>query len=117
MATLGAKAWNALAEQCRQEDMDGLLYRRCIATEISIPDAVLAGLRESYRFTAAHNFVVRQELSGVLEAMSEKGFEVLLLPGAALLPYYPDPGCRSMDDIDILVQPGEFGAVKAFLHN
>ena len=56
LATLGAKAWNALAEQCRQEDMDGLLYRRCIATEISIPDAVLAGLRESYRFTAAHNF-------------------------------------------------------------
>ena len=116
LATLGAKAWNVLAEQCRQEDRDGLLYRRCIATETLIPDAVLAGLRESYRFTAVHNFVVLQELSGLLEAMSEKGLEVLLLPGAALLPYYPDPGCRPMDDIDILVRPGEFGAVKAFLH-
>ena len=87
LATLGTKSWHALAEQCRQEEVDGLLYRRCVATETIIPDAVLPGLRESYRFTAAHNFVALQELSGVIEAMAKKGLEVLLLPGAALLPY------------------------------
>ena len=116
LAKLGDKSWDALAEQCRQEQMDGLLYRPCVATETSIPDVVLPGLQESYRFTAAHNFFALQEFGAVIEAMSEKWLEVLLLPGAALLPYYPDPGCRPMDDIDILVRPGEFGAVKAFLH-
>jgi hypothetical protein len=47
-----------------------------------------------------------QGLKEVLEALAAVGLGVLVLPGAALLPRYPDPGCRPMDDIDVLVEPG-----------
>jgi hypothetical protein len=69
-----------------------------------------------YRETAAHNMVALQTAAGdVLEGARRAGLDTLVIPGASLLPLYPDLGCRPMDDIDILVRPGQMDALRDFL--
>ena len=93
---LDIKGWKTLLGHAHQEQLDGLLYLQCAAADTDMPEEIRARLRGRYWRTAEDNVVALQELGGVLERLAENGFEVLLMPGAALLPLYPDPGCRPM---------------------
>ena len=47
----------------------------------------------------------RSPVPSVLAELVRQGVEAIVLPGVPLLAFYPDPGCRPMDDIDLLVRP------------
>ncbi|MBI2504936.1 MAG: nucleotidyltransferase family protein [Candidatus Latescibacteria bacterium] len=113
LAQLGADQWEGLVSPAAEEGLEGLFYQRCTAESVALPHALGDNWRSSYRQTAEVNFAALQRLGGLLAAMGAE--QVLLLPGAALLPFYPDPGCRPMDDLDLLVRPEVAGRFRDLL--
>ena len=112
-AALDEPQWAPLALAAAVEDVEGLLYRNCRTATIVMPAATAAAWGQAYRLGAARVFHVLAELHRLLTGLDQAGLEVLVLPGAALLPLYPDPGCRPMDDVDLLARPGTLAAVAA----
>ena len=102
---LAADQWEGLADPAAEEGLGGLIYQRCVAASVVLPPALGRRWQHEYRQTAGSNFAALQRLGGLLGAMKTSSPAVLLLPGAALLPFYADPGCRPMDDLDLLVRP------------
>ncbi|MCC7261210.1 MAG: nucleotidyltransferase family protein [Candidatus Latescibacteria bacterium] len=105
LTQLGAGEWGQLAAVAEEEGLEGFYYQRCTAASLVLPASLSRTWQGSYRQTAAANFAALQRLGRVLARVEGGAGQVLLLPGAALLPYYPDPGCRPMDDLDLLVRP------------
>lgn len=116
LAALGPAGWEALVDCAFQEGTEGLLYHRCAAAMIRLPETIRGRLDAAYRQVAQHNIVALRQLGDVLAGLSERGVEVVVLPGASLLGLYPDPGCRPMDDIDILARPEDMATTRDFLH-
>ena len=114
LAQAGSETWSGLVELAAYEGMEGLLYYHCAAGGMEIPGAHLTQLQSSYRRVAEHNCIAGATLAPLLEAMATAGLDVLILPGASLLPLYPDPGCRPMDDVDLLVPADQLSAAAAF---
>jgi len=68
----------------------------------------LERLSNARRLTAAHNLLKRHELERVLAALQERCIPALALKGAVLaFTAYPDPSCRPMADLDLLVPPSK----------
>jgi hypothetical protein len=112
---LSRASWKELDECAVEEGVEGLLYQRLVSQGLAMPDPVRRRWQAAYRESAQRTFAALQELDRALPGLRSEGLEVLVLPGAALLGLYPDPGCRPMDDVDVLVRPGEEGAVGAGL--
>lgn len=102
---LAGMAWPALTPAAAEEGLEGFFYQRCRAAAVELPPVLSRRWQRAYRRSAALGFGALQGLGRVLARLGEGGGPVLLLPGAALLPLYPDPGCRPMDDLDLLVRP------------
>ncbi|MFA6111832.1 MAG: nucleotidyltransferase family protein, partial [Candidatus Latescibacterota bacterium] len=104
-------AWSGLLEAAAVEELEGLLYHRCRSLGLTLPAEADQRWGEAYRSTAARTLDLLAELERLLAGLAAAGIEVLVLPGAALLPLYPDPGCRPMDDLDLLAPPGTLATV------
>lgn len=92
------------------EGLEGLLVARAVAGT-----TVPSSWRRAHARRAAATTVALQELAGALRALAQQGQIVALLPGAALLRFYPDAGCRPMDDVDLLCEPGRVTLVAQAL--
>lgn len=70
---------------------------------------LLDGLRDAYRYQALHTTVVLESGARAVEALAGAGIEVLPFKGMALFRagVYTDPGARAMEDVDLLVAPGD----------
>jgi hypothetical protein len=77
--------------------------------------SVPAAWKQMHAATAATTTIALQELAAALRELHAQGFEVLMLPGAALLRLYPDGGCRPMDDVDLLCPPDHLDAIAQAL--
>jgi len=65
-------------------------------------------LRGIYRHTWFSNQARLAKLVQVSNVLAEAGVEVIVLKGVALAyGFYPNPGVRPMDDLDILVRPAQ----------
>ena len=80
-----------------------------------MPATFAHALARRYRQTAQENVIRVRQLSGVLESLRRVEIVSIVLPGAGLLPLYPDPGCRPMDDIDLLASPAKLPELRAHL--
>lgn len=69
----------------------------------AIPGVVRERLRQDYFTATAQAVVVEQQLGQVLEALTLAGIPVVVLKGAALAAFYPDPVLRIYNDLDVLV--------------
>jgi hypothetical protein len=67
------------------------------------------------RQIADENFRAWKRLERLLSDLAARDLSLVIMPGAALMALYPDPGCRAMDDIDVLIQPGQAAHVKECL--
>lgn len=114
---LTPQGWEALAGQAGHEGLEGLFYRRCAEAGAALPRSLQACWRARYRRVAQDNFAALQRVGELVAGMETEGLAVLLMPGAALLPLYPDPGCRPMDDVDLLVRVTEVPRLRAFLQS
>lgn len=77
--------------------------------EAHLPKDVRDTLSELYQLNLARNEQLRQQLIEVIQKLNGAGIAPLLLKGAmALMGHlYPDPGCRMMGDLDLLLPESE----------
>ena len=75
------------------------------------------GLRLDHRRNLARNLVLVQEVNALLSAFDDAGISAAPLKGidAVMEDVYPDPGARTMSDLDVLVDPSAGGAAEALL--
>jgi hypothetical protein len=102
-------------EAAAAEGIEGLFYRRCLEAGIKLPALIEAEASNAYRRVAENNLSAWMALSRLGASCGGNDGDFLVLPGAACLPFYPDLGCRAMDDIDLLVRPGGWHAVEKAL--
>lgn len=105
LPALDEDEWAICGEFAAEEGLEGLLYWRCMRAGIEMPLEVHYVWRTEYWGWAMDNFAALQGLELVLCEFERRGIETVVLPGAPLLTFYPDLGCRPMDDIDLLVRP------------
>ena len=109
--------WPNLASQAAIDGVDSWLYVHSLRSQTPVPEIARRTLETAYREIAAANCIRVDALGSLMTELMDAGLDVLLMPGASLLPLYPDPGCRPMDDVDLLARPGHFPGISAFLHS
>ena len=79
-----------------------LVYRRL--SEAGVDEPLLPRLKGIYRHTWSKNQVLLENLRVVTEKLREEGVEVLIVGGAARLPYYDEVGVRTISEFELLVR-------------
>lgn len=101
--------WKSVLPLARRHGVLPLLYweitRRQAAGlwNLSVPGEVYETLRRDFYAAAARAMVAERQLAQVLQALSEAGVSTLVVKGAAMGAYYPDPALRSYGDLDVVV--------------
>lgn len=112
-----AGEWSSLASQAESDGVDGWLHVHCLRAGTPVPEVARRTIEAAYRQIAATNCIRINALGPLMVELTDAGLDVLLMPGASLLPLYPDPGCRPMDDVDLLARPGHLPGIAGFLHS
>jgi len=111
--SFSARRWNALANQAHLEGVGPLLYWTLSRSGkfSSLPAETRDFLRFSYAGTSIKNQQIFKELELLSRLFQDAGIAVVALKGVCLaLTVYPDPGLRSMGDLDLLVSNEKLAA-------
>ena len=93
----------ALAENLK---LSALLYRVLQDAGCALPAPLQARLANAYRATLGRSVRCRRALTDIARAFADAGVPLVVLKGLVLAEtVYPDPGCRVMSDLDLLVRP------------
>ncbi len=101
--------WQGVLTLARRHAVLPLLYweitRRQAAGlwDFSVPGELYEKLRRDFLAAAARAMVAERQLAQVLQALAEAGVSTLVVKGAAMGAYYPDPALRSYGDLDVVV--------------
>ena len=93
----------ALARIAEAHDLGGIVYAQCRRWAEMLPGA--GALRSDFLNDAAMSVNRADILRDIVRAFSEAGIPVIVMKGAVLREYYPEPALRSMGDIDLVVRP------------
>jgi len=108
--------WNTLPTQAEKHGLTPLLYVHLQAVGIPIPDSIKAQLQTRAMQHSHANKVRAKTLAEILDAFQIAGIDALVLKGAALAHLvYPEPGSRSMRDVDLLVSKSQARQAQALL--
>lgn len=108
--------WNALLVRAEDEGVGPLLYRNLRSDPGAVPAAALEGLRRSFLRNLARNTVLYRELELFLATVRRDGLRAALTKGARLaLDVYPDLALRPFWDVDFVVHPADWPAVRRVL--
>jgi hypothetical protein len=103
----------------KEEGVAPSLYHSLARHGADLPPPVtdhLPALQAEYYQSVARNASYLFELSGILAEFSRAGIPVIVLKGAAIaLTLYPDPGLRSMNDIDLIVRRSDFESAYSIM--
>jgi hypothetical protein len=111
--------WPALVELATHEGTAPLLHShlRRLDLLLEVPPAARARLTDVARSVWAVNTVLASHWGEAIAALGTAGVEAITLKGMALAhTVYPEPGCRPMADIDLLVRPAARAAALDALH-
>lgn len=73
-----------------------------------VPAAFRSRLEQAYRKTLLTNTVLMRTTAGVIAGLRRNGIEPVVWKGAVLADsFYPDPGCRWLGDIDLVIQASQ----------
>ena len=115
LAELSPIQWTKLSDLAIEDGVAGWFYWHSMDVQMELPEEVALAWGREYRHCAEANFVALHKLSAVLTLLNAEGIEPIVMPGAPLLAVYPDPGCRPMDDIDLLITEEQAPATAALL--
>ncbi len=113
-----APDWERLRQLAVREGLHGLLLAnlRKLSLEEAMPAPVQQALREREARTAAWNTIMLEELGALLQASGAEEVPLIVLKGAALLePVYGSITLRPLEDLDVLVDPGDLGRADGVL--
>jgi hypothetical protein len=108
--------WNTLPTEAENHGLTPLVYTQLQAAGVSIPAEVQQQLQARAMQHSHANRVRAKTLAEVLAAFQAAGIDALVLKGAALAYLvYPQPGLRSMRDVDVLVSKSRARQAQALL--
>ncbi len=105
--------WPVLVDLATREGIAPLLHSQLGRLDLlrRLPPASRARLTDIARNVWAANAVLASHWGEATAALRAAGVETITLKGMALAQtVYPEPGCRPMADIDLLVRPADRGA-------
>lgn len=77
--------------------------------------AAAVELRQAYRYATIWAAVHEHQVQQAISALQAAGVEPLLAKGWAIARWYPEPGLRPYEDIDLCVRPEQQAAAQAAL--
>jgi hypothetical protein len=107
--------WEVLAKLASRHGVSPLLFWRLDHAQrqedraFGVPAEVSDRLRTDFYAAAAQGMVAERELANVLGMQAEAGVPVLVVKGAALRSFYPDPALRYQGDLDLVVPEAQLG--------
>ncbi len=111
--TFSAADWDQVVLVAERHAVSPLLYARAQASSmpIAVPDAVREAWRLSFLQHAARNALLYGELREILNRFQAAGIPSIVLKGGCLAAtVYAHIGHRPMNDLDLLVPPGQLVA-------
>lgn len=108
--------WSGLVGLAERHRVAGLTYRRLADGPLAgrIPGAQAERLRAAYAQTAFRNALMFRQTAELLRALAARGIETMLLKGIHLARFvYPEPGLRSMADVDLMVRRDRLAEAEA----
>ncbi|MBI5893811.1 MAG: nucleotidyltransferase family protein [Deltaproteobacteria bacterium] len=88
----------------RDNNVSQMLYP-VLKKSQNLPDRFIDELKRDYLSTAAKNTLIYREFKRVVNALTEKGIDVMAMKGIALAELtYKDIGLRGMSDVDLLIR-------------
>ena len=114
--TASVRDWDRALGRAEEEGIRPLLYWNLRDNPGAMPVSVLDTLRLSYLRNLARNTQVYRELELFLESVRRAGLRVALTKGGRLaLDLYPDVALRPFWDVDFIVHPSDWPALKGIL--
>ncbi len=96
--------WERIYVQARSHGVAPLLYRTLIADGVLADQQIVERFKTSYYQAFAQALFFHEEVKKISASLKPTKTPVMLLKGAYLAhSVYPDPGCRPMSDLDLLV--------------
>jgi hypothetical protein len=115
---LSFSAWDELLNTSLRSGVAPLLYERIKRKSYvnQIPVYILDVLKQAYLINAAKNLIARKQLNEILYILEVNQIPVILLKGSTLaFTVYDNPACRTMSDLDIMVQESDIPKVLTSL--
>jgi hypothetical protein len=104
-------SWDRLADIYNEERLAPLLAYRLRADDFPAAEEFKGKLRPRVPDVLAGNLVRRKLYEELREILAAAGIPALAIKGVDLaFSVYPNPACRPMTDIDVLVAPDDYGA-------
>ena len=110
--------WQRVVRLCERHKIAPLLLSLFeeLGRRDVIPDWAESGLRSVAMSDIAIAARLRSALRDILMALDERGLEVIVLKGAALVALvYDDPALRPSEDVDLLCREEDYGQVQELL--
>lgn len=110
LAGLPAKSgldWEGIASLARRHGVSPFLYWRLreakTQSHVEVAADIQAALQEDLYTAAAHSIIAERQLAEVLGALDAAEVPALVLKGATVAAFYPDPALRRYGDLDLLL--------------
>lgn len=108
--------WDRALGKAEEEGILPLFYWNLRDNPGAVPAAVLETLRRSFLRNLARTTQVYRELELFLESVRRAGLRAALTKGGRLaLDIYPEPALRPFWDVDFIVHPSDWPALKKIL--
>lgn len=111
--------WEAIEGLAWRHGLAALMYWRLDESEDGwdgVPEVIRDGLRDAFYAAAARAMVAERLLAEALKVLAAAEVPVLLVKGAALGAFYPDPALRAYGDFDIMVSQAQLDRVEQVLN-
>ena len=100
--------WEGVLQESKAQAVTALCYT-------ALPKEHAGSFLESAMQSKAHFMRIIYEQDLLLRLLKENHIQACILKGTAAAVNYPDPVCRTMGDIDVLVSGNQFETAKALL--
>jgi len=108
VSSLSPQDWVEIEAAARGQGLTLLTYDRLSRVNSLVPTAVQGRLRDAYLKATARNMVMLHHGGAVLNALCDRGLEVIVLKGLYLAEsVYSAIGARTFGDIDLLLRRAE----------
>jgi hypothetical protein len=108
--------WAALLPTLRAQRLRPIAYWVARQSDFRLSPGVGEELKSAFYVAAVHHERLRFALAEIEDVFCRGGIPLVVLKGLSLAGWvYPDPACRPMDDIDLLVKPEHLQAASQLL--
>lgn len=111
--------WESIASLARRHGVSPFLFWRLREARargrVAVPAELLVALQEDLYAAAAHGIIAERQLVEVLKGLQGAEVSSVVVKGAAVAAYYPDPALRRFGDLDLWLRPEDLALAEQAL--